>query len=90
LGIKNTSITIPASVTSIGQQAFGVAIQLTSVTFSTGSAITYSNFGKWAFPERDGNGWEGADSLKDAYLSGGAGTYTRPNTRDNDRWTKQP
>jgi len=82
-----TSITIPASVTTIGEYAFDGCINLTSVTFATGSNITSTNFGEYAFPDGryigvDEDGYEynycsGGNNLKTAYLGGGAGTYTR-------------
>jgi hypothetical protein len=66
------SVTIPASVTRIENSAFGECKSLTSVTFETGSAITEFNS---AF---DGD-------LRDKYLAGGAGTYTR----SGKTWTKR-
>jgi len=84
-GTGLTSVTIPASVTSIGQSAFGMCNSLTSVTFATGSNIPDANFGTNAFPPNDYDGV----SLKGAYYTGKAGTYTRPNTSSAD-WTKQP
>jgi hypothetical protein len=76
-----TSVTIPNSVTSIVSYAFLGCTSLTSVTFETGSAIDSGNFGYNAFPQGNSNG----DALKTAYLSGGAGTYTK----SGDTWTKQ-
>jgi hypothetical protein len=78
-----TSVTIPASVTSIGNHAFDGCTGLKSVTFETGSNIKLSNFGEGAFPELDklsGN------HLRTAYLSGGAGTYTKVK---GETWIKQ-
>jgi hypothetical protein len=78
-----TSVTIPASVMIIGKHAFDGCTGLTSVTFETGSNIKPSNFGDWAFPELDklyGN------HLRTAYLSGGAGTYTKVK---GETWIKQ-
>jgi hypothetical protein len=71
-----TSITIPASVTSIGDEAFDrcSSSSFTSVTFATGSNIADYNFGEDAFPENYGYG---GNSLRDAYRTGKAGTYTR-------------
>jgi len=77
-----TSITIPSSVTSIGQSAFA-GTGLTSVTFATGSNIADESFGQYAFPEgSNGSG----NSLKNAYSTGKAGTYTRTG---NSTWTKK-
>jgi len=70
------SITIPASVTSIGSGVFGGSTSLVTVTFAAGSAITSANFGYNAFP----------GDLKEAYLAGGAGTYTKD---EWSTWTKQ-
>jgi len=82
-----TSVTIPASVTSIGNGAFSHCYSLTSVTFTTGSNISDSNFGYGAFPEGEW-GWGGGNSLKNAYLAANpkAGTYTR--AANGDVWTK--
>jgi hypothetical protein len=82
-----TSVTIPNSVTSINQNAFNCN-GLTRVTFATGSNISSSNFGIAAFPQGyfldlPVNG----DSLRTAYLAGGAGTYTR--AADGSTWTRQ-
>jgi hypothetical protein len=71
-----TSVTIPANVTSIGNYAFYCCSGLTSVTFETGSDIDDAYFGNKAFPE--GEYGNGGNSLRTAYLRGGAGTYTRP------------
>jgi len=80
-----TSITIPVGVTSIGNGVFQWCTSLTNVTFETGSAITSANFGDNAFV------WEnsgiGSNTLKIAYLAGGAGTYAR--TSNGDDWSKQ-
>ncbi|MDR0300883.1 MAG: leucine-rich repeat protein [Treponema sp.] len=64
-----TSITIPDSVTSIGEFAFSGG-SLTSVTFE--GTITSGNFSSSAF------GTSG--NLREKYLDGGVGTYTRLNT----------
>jgi len=74
-----TSITIPGSVIYIGDYAFGNDFGITSVTFGAGSNIPIANFGDGAFPEND--------SLKRAYNTGKAGTYTR--AKDGEVWTKQ-
>jgi len=78
-----TSITIPASVTKIERSAFYGCTSLTSVTFAEGSNISNTNFGSSAFPE----GNYGGDTLKTAYSTGKAGTYTRP--ANGSTWTKQ-
>jgi len=77
-----SSINIPSSVISIGGQAFADCENLTSVTFATGSNIAVANFGDNAFIERY---WMSDNSLRTAYSTGKAGTYTRT----NNRWTKQ-
>jgi uncharacterized protein YjdB len=81
-----TSVTIPASVTSIENSAFAGCKNLTSVTFATGSNISddYFNFGWSVFPE--GSDGRGGDTLKTAYSTGKAGTYTRP--ANGSTWTK--
>jgi hypothetical protein len=79
------SISIPASVLEIQNGAFGNCSELTSVTFETGSEITATSFGSNVFPQ---GGWTvNGDNLKDAYLAGGPGTYTREPY--GDTWTKQ-
>jgi len=74
-----TSVTIGNSVTSIGESAFYQCINLRSVTFATGSNIPDANFGTTAFPE--------GGTLKTAYSTGKAGTYTRPS--GGSTWMKQ-
>jgi len=81
-----TSVTIPNSVTSIGLQAFRSCTSLTSVIFATGSNIPDANFGTDVFPE--GIHGSGGDTLKTAYSTGKAGTYTR--RKNGETWTKQP
>jgi len=77
------SVTIGNGVTSIGEYAFSIGTSLTSVTFATGSNIPDANFGYRAFPE----GSSGAgDTLKTAYSTGKAGTYTR--SANGSTWTK--
>jgi hypothetical protein len=76
-----TSVTIPGSVTTIGWNAFLNCTSLTSVTFATGSSIPDADFGGNAFPGGFG------DTLKTAYSTGKAGTYTR--AANGDTWTKQ-
>jgi hypothetical protein len=80
-----TNVTIPAGVTTIGDFAFIYCTSLTSVTFAVGSNIPYGNFGTFAFPE--GSAGTGGNTLKTAYNTGKAGTYTRPNT-SSTTWTK--
>jgi len=75
-----TGITIPSSVTSIGEAAFAFCTGLTSVKFE-GANVT---FGTTAFVDTANTTY-----LKTAYTAGGAGTYTRPNTT-SATWTKQP
>jgi len=70
-----TSITIPANVTSIGSQFFDFLNNLTSVTFQ--GIITSSNFGYHNY----------SGDLRDKYLAGGIGTYTRAS--GGTVWTKQ-
>jgi len=78
-----TEITIPASVTSIGLRAFNYCTNLISVTFEAANVT----IGDYAFPQTSsGNGGE---NLRTAYLSGGAGTYTRTSSTAT-AWTKQP
>jgi hypothetical protein len=74
---------IPDSVTSIGSYAFANCRYLTSVIFANGSNIPNASFGTSAFPE--GNDGIGGNTLKTAYSTGKAGTYTR----DGDIWTKR-
>jgi len=67
------SLTIPASVTSIGANAFQYCTGLTSVTFGGSKTTIASNSG--TLPS----------SLRTAYASGGAGTYTK----SGSTWTKK-
>jgi len=76
-----SAITIPSGVTSIGDGVFDGCTSLISVTFA-GSAITNTNFGNDTFPEESGGG---GNTLRTAYLAGGAGTYKRTAST----WTKQ-
>jgi hypothetical protein len=83
---ENLALTsLPASLTFIGDSAFSWCTNLVSVTFESGSAISSGNFGSSAFPE--GSYGSGGDSLRTAYLAGGAGTYTRE--ANGSVWTKQ-
>jgi hypothetical protein len=77
-----TSVTIPASVTSVGRSAFESCKNLIIVTFESGSSIDRKNFGDYAFNADGSQTWsyDPADldnALRNAYLSGGAGMYTR-------------
>jgi len=71
------SVTIGNSIASIGGAAFGNCTSLTSVTFS--GTIPESGFNTDAF--------YGTGDLRDKYLAGGPGTYTRPS--GGSTWTKQ-
>jgi hypothetical protein len=74
------SITIPASVTHIGNAAFAFCNSLTSVTFQ--GTITEANFDNpFIHPGT------GKDHLRNVYLAGGIGTYTRAS--GGSTWTKQ-
>jgi hypothetical protein len=78
------SITIPSSVTSIGNGAFNGCTGLTSVTFQ--GTIPSSGFKRDAFAYQ----WEKEyiSDLRDKYLAGGPGRYTRVNS-ESKTWTKQ-
>ena len=71
-----TSVTIPASVDSIINNAFARCTNLTSVTFLSGRIKQASNT-DYNFP----------GDLVDKFNAGGPGTYTRPAGGKN--WTKQ-
>ena len=69
-----TSITIPDSVTIIEYMAFEYCTSLINVTFQgTSSSVDYDSF---------------PGDLRDKYLAGGIGTYTRP-SGSSDTWTKR-
>ena len=74
-----TEITLPTALTSIDRYAFW-GNRLTSVTFM--GIITADNFNVDAFYNNIPN------DLRDKYLVGGPGTYTRPAAWSNT-WTKQ-
>jgi hypothetical protein len=78
-------MTLPALLTTIGANAFEGCTNLTKVIFATGSNISSTNFGAFAFPEGTGGG---GNTLRDAYQAagGGAGTYTR--AVNGDTWAK--
>jgi hypothetical protein len=78
-----TSITIPNSVTSIGEKAFGQSNNLISVKFE--GTISSSDFAVDTF---EASTWTSLGDLRDKYLAGGIGTYTRPNV-DSQTWTKK-
>ncbi|MDR0474890.1 MAG: leucine-rich repeat domain-containing protein [Treponema sp.] len=73
-----TSVNIPDSVTSIGFWAFSDCSSLTSVTFE--GAISSDGF--------NANAFSGLGDLRNKYLAGGVGTYTRP-SGTSTTWTKQ-
>jgi hypothetical protein len=77
-----TSITIPSSVTSIGYNAFGYNI--TSITFQ--GVIAPDKLGKRENNNSFISPFDG--DLRDKYLMGGKGTYTKPNSK-SETWTKQ-
>jgi hypothetical protein len=74
-----TSITIPNSVTSI-ESSFHDCTKLTSVMFQ--GTISSDNFEFFSFTIE-----HAITDLRDKYLAGGIGTYTRPN--GGRTWTKQ-
>jgi len=73
-----TSITIPASVTTIANQAFQTCTNLTSITFGGNNTSISGN---------DPFGSTTQHDLKAKYGAGGAGTYTR--SAGGSVWTKQ-
>jgi hypothetical protein len=74
-----TSITIPNSVTEIQRYAFRGCNNITSVTFQ----------GKISSDKFDQGAFDYGEDLRQKYLAGGVGTYTRPDVSSNT-WTKQP
>jgi hypothetical protein len=74
---KILDVTIPASVKTIGSKAFIYCVGLTSVTFQ--GTIPSSGIAADAF--------NGLGDLRDKYLAGGAGTYTR--LGGGSTWTKK-
>ena len=72
-----TDITLPSGINSIGANAFKDCSNLTSVTFN--GTIPSGSF--------DTNAFSGLGDLRDKYLAGGTGTYTRSN--GGTTWTKQ-
>jgi len=82
-----TSVTIPNSVTSIGEGAFAGCSNLAVVIFAAGSAITVGSFGSNAFPPAAYmNDNIRNDNLRSVYFAGGAGTYAKP--YNVDTWAK--
>ncbi|MDR0475007.1 MAG: leucine-rich repeat domain-containing protein, partial [Treponema sp.] len=73
------SVIIPESVMSIGYMAFRVCSSLTSVTFE--GAIPEDDF--------DTNAFRWLGDLRDKYLDGGIGTYTRSGSGSSSTWTKE-
>jgi len=73
------SVAIPNSVTIIQQNAFTNCVSLTSVTFQ--GTIPSSGL--------DVDTFDGIGDLRDKYLAGGTGTYTR-SSGSSLTWTKQP
>ena len=78
-----TSITIPDSVTIIGDEAFSDCTSLTSITFH--GTITANRLGKNEYGEGSLRPFDG--DLRNKYLAGGIGTYTR--SSNGSTWTKQ-
>jgi len=78
-GAQIFEVTIPASVITIGANAFANCLGLTSVTF--GCTLPQSDF--------DANAFKGLGDLRDKYFAagGGAGTYTRKG--GGSTWTKK-
>jgi hypothetical protein len=75
-----TSLTIPASVVNLWENAFfGLADSLTSITFQ--GTMVAGGIHDRAF-------W-GLGDLRAKYLAGGAGTYTRSGSGNTSVWTKQ-
>jgi len=73
-------IILPASLTYIGRASFASCLSLTSVTFL--GTISANNF---IIDEDNITSFSG--DLREKYLSGGIGTYTRE--ADSEIWTKQ-
>jgi hypothetical protein len=70
-------ITLPSGINNIGANAFNGCTNLISVTFK--GTIPSGSF--------DTNAFSGLGDLRDKYLAGGAGTYTRQS--GGTTWTKQ-
>jgi len=77
-----TDVFIPSRVTSVGEYAFDGCADLVRVEFAEANVSIDDH----AFPE--GINGAGGEILMNAYLAGGAGTYTR-DVGGSD-WTKQP
>jgi len=82
---KLVNITIPDSTYKIGGYAFSGCKSLNSVTFASGSNIQDIDFSLDAFPE--GKDGDGGNTLKTAYSTGKAGTYTRQ--KNGSTWKKK-
>jgi hypothetical protein len=70
-------VTIGSGVTGIADAAFGNCTALTSITFA----------GAVPAGALHNNAFTGIGDLRDKYLAGGAGTYTRP--ANGTTWTKK-
>jgi hypothetical protein len=79
------SVTIGSGVTSIGEHAFWQCDSLTSVTFQ--GTITSDNFGSYDDAEDVDITSPFDGDLREKYLAGGIGTYTRAS--GGAVWTKQ-
>ena len=77
-----TSITILNNVTSIGVSAFSYCTSLTSVTFE--GTIASNKLDTDAFGSSQGS----IGDLREKYLAGGPGIYTRPTTGRGGSWTR--
>jgi len=79
-----TSITIPNSVSKIDWGAFQGCTGLTRVIFQ--GTISRNDFHSYAFGYSGNTGYIG--DLRNKYLAGGIGVYTRPNVGYDGTWTK--
>jgi len=77
-----TSIIIPNSVTSIGQSSFQSCRSLISIRFERANTSITNNSSFASFIDQ-----ANTTSLQSAYIAGGIGTYTRPDT-SSTMWTK--
>jgi len=80
---KLVAVTIGGGVTAIETAAFTGCTSLTSVTFQG----KISNFDIYAFSFADKSNRLYNSDLRDKYLAGGTGTYTRPS--GGETWTKR-
>jgi len=95
-----TSVIIPDSVTGIGRLAFAYCTSLASVTIGNGvtrimdnvffwcTRLTSVTFGSTIAPGNFSSDDSFPGDLRDKYLAGGKGTYTRPNGNSRT-WTKK-